>query len=120
MRDISGLPYRVAGLAEDVTELRERQQSELQTQRLAAIGEAMTGLAHESRNALQRSQAGLEMLAKRVKDRPDAESILAEIQQSQRHLHRLYEEVRGYAVPIRPQLGLPVIRPTVEPFLVGE
>ncbi len=104
VRDAAGQPYRVAGLAEDVTELRERQQNELQTQRLAAIGEAMTGLAHESRNALQRSQAGLEMLAKRVKDRPEAESILAEIQQSQRHLHRLYEEVRGYAVPIRPEL----------------
>lgn len=104
VRNLGGTPYRVAGLAEDVTDLRERQQAELQTQRLAAIGEAMTGLAHESRNALQRSQAGLEMLAKRVKDRPDAESILAEIQQSQRHLHRLYEEVRGYAVPIRPQL----------------
>ncbi len=103
VRDEAGRPYRVAGLAEDVTELRERQQRELQTQRLAAIGEAMTGLAHESRNALQRSQAGLEMLAKRIKDRPDAEAILGEIQQSQRHLHRLYEEVRGYAVPIRPE-----------------
>ncbi|MDZ4779258.1 MAG: PAS domain-containing protein [Planctomycetia bacterium] len=103
VRDASGKPYRVAGLAEDITDQRDRQQRELQTQRLAAIGEAMTGLAHESRNALQRSQAGLEMLAKRVKDKPDAEAILGEIQQSQRHLHRLYEEVRGYAVPIRPE-----------------
>lgn len=103
VRDGTGRPYRAAGLAEDVTESRVRQQRELQTQRLAAIGEAMTGLAHESRNALQRSQAGLEMLAKRIKDRPDAEAILAEIQQSQRHLHRLYEEVRGYAIPIRPE-----------------
>jgi len=101
--DAEGRPYRVAGLAEDVTEMREQQQRELQTQRLAAIGEAMTGLAHESRNALQRSQAGLEMLGRRVKDRPEIAPILAEIQESQRHLHRLYEEVRGYAAPIRPQ-----------------
>lgn len=103
IQDAAGIPQRVAGLAEDVTEARERQQRELQTQRLAAIGEAMTGLAHESRNALQRSQAGLEMLAMRVKDRRETAPILDEIKESQRHLHRLYEEVRGYAAPIRPQ-----------------
>jgi DNA-binding NtrC family response regulator len=35
--------------------LEEAAQRALQSERLAAIGETMTGLAHESRNALQRS-----------------------------------------------------------------
>jgi len=73
----------------------------LQSARLAAIGEAMTGLAHESRNALQRSQAGLEMVRRRLDDRPEARQLLDEVQQAQHYLHELYEEVRGWAAPLK-------------------
>ncbi|HEX6987115.1 MAG TPA: ATP-binding protein [Planctomycetaceae bacterium] len=79
----------------------ESEQRALQAERLAAIGQMVTGLAHESRNALQRSQACLEMLALRLEDRPDALELVARIQRAQDHLHHLYEEVRGYAAPIR-------------------
>jgi signal transduction histidine kinase len=84
-------------------QLRHAQQRALQAERLAAIGQVFTGLAHESRNALQRSQACLEMLARRVKDRPEALELIGRIQNAQNHLHRLYEEVRGYAAPLRVQ-----------------
>jgi signal transduction histidine kinase len=73
----------------------------LESERLAAIGEAMAALAHESRNALQRSQAGLEMLAKRMKDRPEALELLSELQKAQHDLHELYEKVRSYAAPLQ-------------------
>jgi signal transduction histidine kinase/FixJ family two-component response regulator len=73
----------------------------VQAERLAAIGQMVAGLAHESRNALQRSQACLEMLAFQVEDRPEAQELVARIQRAQDHLHHLYEEVRGYAAPIR-------------------
>lgn len=75
----------------------------VQSERLAAIGQMVTGLAHESRNALQRSQACLEMLALEVKDRPAALDLIARLQRAQDHLHHLYEEVRGFAAPIRLQ-----------------
>lgn len=84
-----------------MTELRAAQHRLLQSERLAAIGKAMTGLAHESRNALQRSQASLEMLARRINDRPEAVELVARIQRAQDDLHRLYEEVREYAAPTR-------------------
>ena len=61
----------------------------------------VTGLAHESRNALQRSQACLEMLALAVRDRPEALDLINRIQKAQDHLHHLYEDVRGYAAPIK-------------------
>lgn len=77
------------------------EQRAVQAERLAAIGQMVTGLAHESRNALQRSQACLEMLALHVDDRPQALELVARIQRAQDHLHHLYEEVRGYAAPIR-------------------
>jgi signal transduction histidine kinase len=72
----------------------------LQSERLAAIGEMVTGLAHESRNALQRSKACLEMLAIEVEDRPEALDLVARVHKAQNHLHYLYEEVRSYAAPL--------------------
>lgn len=85
----------------DITFLKQAQERALQSERLAAIGEMVTGLAHESRNALQRSQACLEMLALAVRDRPEAIGLIDRLQQAQDHLHTLYEDVRGYAAPIK-------------------
>ena len=79
----------------------EAQQKAVQTERLAAIGQMMTGLAHESGNALARSQACLEMLALEVADRPEACELINRIQKAQDHLQQLYEEVRSYAAPFK-------------------
>jgi two-component system, LuxR family, sensor kinase FixL len=80
-------------------ELREAQQRALQAERLAAIGQTVTSMAHESRNALQRIQAALEMLAPEVQDRPAALEYVADIQQAEEGLLRLYEQLRRYAAP---------------------
>jgi len=85
----------------DITERKRSEERALQAQRLAAIGETMTGLAHESRNALQRSTACLEMLALEVEDRPEALDLVCRIQRAQRDLQQLYEEVRQYAAPLK-------------------
>lgn len=71
-----------------------------QSERLAAIGKAMAGLAHESRNALQRSQASLDMLSAELVDNEFAIKLIHRIQTAQDDLHRLYEDVREYARPI--------------------
>lgn len=90
----------VLAVGQDITNLKLAQEQALQSERLAAIGQMMAGLAHESRNALQRSQACLEMLSLEIRDRPAALDLLARLQYAQDHLHQLYEEVRGYAAPI--------------------
>jgi PAS domain S-box-containing protein len=84
----------------DITERERARQRALQSERLAAIGEMVAGLAHESRNALQRSQACLERLAWTVGDRPDAMDLIARAQKAQDDLARHYEDVRSYAAPI--------------------
>jgi two-component system sensor kinase FixL len=91
----------VLAIGQDITPLEEAQERALRAERLAAIGQMVAGLAHESRNALQRSQACLEMLALDVGDRPAARDLLGRIQSAQDHLHRLFEEVRSYAAPIQ-------------------
>jgi signal transduction histidine kinase len=98
--DYDGAPA-ILGVGHDITGLKQAQERALQAERLAAIGQMVAGLAHESRNALQRSQACLEMLALELEDRPEGLELLGRIQRAQDHLHHLYEEVRGYAAPIR-------------------
>ncbi|CAN5634440.1 ATP-binding protein [soil metagenome] len=102
--DYDGAPA-ILGVGHDITGLKQAQERALQAERLAAIGQMVTGLAHESRNALQRSQACLEMLALRVSDQPEAIDLIRRIQGAQDHLHHLYEDVRSYAAPIRLELG---------------
>jgi signal transduction histidine kinase/ActR/RegA family two-component response regulator len=85
----------------DVTERKRAEERARRAERLAAIGETMAALVHESRNALQRSKACLEMLAEEVHDRPDALDLVHRTQRAQERLAQLYEEVRQYAAPIR-------------------
>jgi signal transduction histidine kinase len=85
----------------DVTDLSDAQRLMVQQERLAAIGQTMAGLAHESRNAFQRSQAALETLALELEDRPDAVQLLGRIQRANDHLLHLYEEVLQFAKPVR-------------------
>jgi PAS domain S-box-containing protein len=100
LTETDGAVTRVLIVGVDVTEAQAAQERALRAERLAAIGEMVAGLAHESRNALQRGQACLEMLAKEVSDRPRALDLIDRLQSAQDHLHHLYEEVRHFAAPI--------------------
>jgi two-component system, LuxR family, sensor kinase FixL len=98
--DPAGRVTNYVATQRDVTERKMGEERVLQAQRLAAIGEMVTGLAHESRNALQRSMACLETLATEVEDRPETLELVKRVQKAQSHLHHLYEEVRSYAAPL--------------------
>lgn len=100
LKDVEGQPAILA-VGQDVTDQKHATERLVQSERLAAIGEAMTGLAHESRNALQRSQAFLELLATQLEGQPESLELVGRIQTAQNQLHQLYEEVRQYAAPLR-------------------
>jgi two-component system sensor kinase FixL len=78
------------------------QRRSLETRRLAAIGETMTALAHESRNALQRMQSCLSLI--RVRGSADVQELVDDMQDAQDQLQRLYEEIRSFASPTQLQL----------------
>ncbi|GAB4136611.1 MAG: hypothetical protein Tsb009_03790 [Planctomycetaceae bacterium] len=108
LKDANGNVNGVLCIGHDITDLRNAQQQLVQSERLAAIGQMMTGLAHESRNALQRAQACLDMLELDIlgMELPDKNSgelldLTHRGQAALDELHRLYEEVRSYASPIR-------------------
>lgn len=88
------------GIVRDLTELERVQEQLMQSERLAAIGQMVTGLAHESRNALQRAQACLDMLSLDLQDNKEQLDLARRATTALQDLHRLYEEVRGYAAPI--------------------
>lgn len=89
-----------AVIVRDISALKEIEARVIQNERLAVIGELSAGLAHESRNALQRSQSCLEMLQHEVREQPKAMELIDRIQKAQDYLLQLYEGVRNYAAPI--------------------
>lgn len=81
-------------------QLRDAEDRILQSERLAAIGQVAAGIAHESRNALQRIQAAVEMLQLDISDRPDQVQVLRRIERAADDIGALLDEVRNYAGPI--------------------
>lgn len=112
LKDDHSRTYAVLAVGVDVTDLLAAQTKSLQSERLATIGRTITGLAHESRNALQRIQAGLEMLELELEQSPHAKRDLDSIQRATHDLNNLLEEVRSFAAPIHlhlEQASLPEI-----------
>ena len=98
--DVDGRVTHLVAVMEDVSERRQAEQQLLQSERLAAIGQMVTGLAHESRNALQRAQACLDMLSLDLEDQPEQLELTEKTRRALTDLYRHYEEVRNYAAPI--------------------
>lgn len=92
---------QIQGYWLDISERKQLEERVLQAERLAAIGELVAGVAHESGNALQGSQACLERLAWRVQDRPEALELVSRIQQELDRLYGLYDDIRGFAAPLK-------------------
>lgn len=84
-----------------ITRIREAEERALHAERLAAIGQVVTSLAHESRNFLQRISTSLEFLEDIAQDQPEALAEIARIQSAENGLELLLEELRQFAAPIK-------------------
>ena len=91
-------PLFLAHLARADTDLAG--QDLLESERLAAIAQMVSGLAHESRNALQRAVACLDLLELDLKNNPEQMILSKRIRDSLADLLDNYDEVRRYAEPI--------------------
>jgi signal transduction histidine kinase len=78
----------------------QRAEALLQSERLAAIGQMVAGVAHESRNALQQIQACCGMLGWKL-DGGEAAGLVRDVERAQQRLERLFDDLRGYAAPLK-------------------
>lgn len=91
---------RLVERKQHLLEIEEAQQKLLSNERLAAIGQMVAGLAHESRNALQRSHACLSELSLDLQQMPQSLDLVQKVQKALDDINRLLEEVRNYSAPI--------------------
>lgn len=86
LKDQAGEPVSVLAIGVDVTDLIAAQQQALRSERLAAIGQTLNALAHESRNGLQRIQASVEMLTLAIDSDSEARRDLDSIARAAKDL----------------------------------
>ena len=81
--------------------MREMEEQARQDERLATIGQMMTSVAHESRNALQRIISSSELLELSLAGDPEGLKDVDNIRRAADDLHSVLEELRCYAAPIQ-------------------
>ncbi len=97
--DYRGSPA-VLAVGQDITPLKIAQERALQSEQLAVVGQMVTMLAHETRNAFQLSQAHLEEVAAEIEDRPETRGHIEQIKKAQGTIQHLFEDIRRYVAPI--------------------
>lgn len=85
----------------DVTARVEAERKLLQAERLAAIGQMVAGVAHESRNALQQIQACCGLLGWQINGDEEAQELIQDVEKANSRLRRLFDDLRDYAAPTK-------------------
>lgn len=108
IRDEQGQPIGYLGMIRDITDrkcaeakLAESQDKLVQAERLAAMGQMVSAIAHESRNALQRIQVGVDVLKYELEEGAEARDDLDRISRAKADLEHLHDELRSFAGPIQ-------------------
>ncbi len=99
LRDASGSIIGTQTVFWDVTDRKEAEQRAIHAERLAAVGQMVAGVAHESRNALQQIQACAQLLDWQLAGDSPKQELIADLQRAQDRLHRLFDELRGFSSP---------------------
>jgi signal transduction histidine kinase len=97
---LRGLIGRLVERKRHLAEIESAQLKLVANERLAAIGQMVAGLAHESRNAFQRSHACLAELTLDLQEMPESLQLVTKVQNALDDLNFLLEEVREYSAPI--------------------
>ncbi|MCL4205005.1 MAG: PAS domain-containing protein [Pirellulaceae bacterium] len=99
LADGSGAIGGGVAVVRDITSRVEAERKLLQSERLAAIGQMVAGVAHESRNALQQIQACCGLLRWQLDGNEESLELLRDVDRAKQRLQRLFDDLRGYAAP---------------------
>lgn len=97
VRDEAGEVYRIAGVAEDVTEQRELESQLRQVQRLESVGQLTAGLAHDFNNVLAVVQGHTDLLLLDCPPGSPAEESLKHISQAARRAANLTRQLLAFS-----------------------
>ncbi len=108
IRDEQGKVIGYLGMVRDITDrkvaqakLAESQDKLVQAERLAVMGQMVSAIGHESRNALQRIQVGVDVLGYEIEEGSEARDDLDRISRAKADLEHLHDELRSFAGPIQ-------------------
>ncbi|NQV24241.1 MAG: response regulator [Rhodopirellula sp.] len=93
-------PEALLASVQRIVRVRQSEERAQQAERLAAVGEMMTVLAHESRNAFQLAGVSLDMLEWNLEGQDEELKLLQRVRKYQAKVSRLFEDVQGYAAPM--------------------
>ncbi len=88
-------------------------QQVIATERLAAVGELVAGVAHEVRNPLCGITTTLSALERRLEDRESARPFIEVVKTEAGRLNHLMEQLLEHARPIRPDAELTGLRDVI-------
>ncbi len=97
LRDESGQVYRIAGVAEDVTDQRELESQLRQMQRLEAVGQLTAGVAHDFNNVLAVVQGHADLLLLDAEPGSALEESLRQISQAARRAANLTRQLLAFS-----------------------
>lgn len=103
VRRLPGEQDRLLAVGQSIAALKEAGEEAVRAGRLAAIGEMVAGVAHESRNALQEAQACAELLGLKLGRAHQAQALLTDLERAHDRLRRLFDDLGGYAGPLQLQ-----------------
>jgi PAS domain S-box-containing protein len=96
-------PARLVVSVRDVTRLVDLQESVKRSERMAAMGSLVAGVAHEVRNPLFAILANVDALGAVLEQQADVADLLEAMRKEVDRLRRLMEELLEYGKPSRPQ-----------------
>jgi signal transduction histidine kinase len=105
VRNPQGEVCGAAIIFRDLTPFERMGEQERLHERLAALGQMAAGLAHEIRNPLAGMEVVTGLLKRRLADRDEECSLVAQLQSEARSLARTVEDCLEFVRPISPERG---------------
>ncbi len=101
LKNAEGEPIGVMGVSRDITELKRAEEQTIRAERLAALGQMATALAHEINNPLQAIRSILDLVLDFPIETEERENNLRVVRQEIERLSEVTERVVNFARPTR-------------------
>ncbi len=110
IRDDAGTVYRLAGIAEDISEEKQLQDQLIQAEKLASLGTLVSGMAHEINNPIQ-GILGMAEIILQEEDRAKIKDYTRDIIEYSQHVATVVRNFAAYARPAAQEPEVELILP---------